>query len=502
MSGRFFKRPRRTQSTIRSNTLPSDRDPDILGTPGVPLFYQMPLIWAEQYPDAEMFNSRGTLGESVLYPIGPDALKDLFATNGYDFVKPTGTQEYLAHALGFGKGILTAEGNEHRELRRKMQPSFKINNIRALYADMWRKAGSLVRHMAEEAKAQGQVDVHRWTSKFGLDTVGVGALSREFQALEMDKFHPIAEAYAQALGSDRKTWRYFKTSIMLPQWVVRRIYPKHAKVVAQRARFLREQGRGIYDAAKTGLLTKQTGAQSILDGIIREPDLDRELVVDNILSLIAAGHESSAASISWTCHLLTLPENLKYQQSLREDLLEHLPPLNENTNWNLPPAVLRYIVEDSPLFNAICEESLRLFPPVPAAIRHATRQTTIAGTEIPKGTIVVAMPWAINRNPQYWGEDAEVFRPERWIDKTEDGALRANKHGGATSNFSVATFLHGPHACMGKDFNRAEMKCALAAIFSRFAVERSEGCGRDVHVTGHVTIKPKGGLSLELVPLK
>lgn len=225
--------------------------------------------------------------------------------------------------------------------------------------------------------------------------------------------------------------------------------------------------------------------------MIREPGLNRELVVDNILTLIAAGHETSAASITWACHLLTLPENIEYQNSLREDLLAHLPVPNGDSDWSMPPSTLRHMIEKSLLLNAICEECLRLFPPVPAAIRRAARQTMIAGTEIPMGTILIAMPWAINRNPRYWGEDAEMFKPGRWIDKTEDGKLRANKHGGSTSNFCSATFLHGPHACMGKDFNRAEMKCALAAIFSRFIVERSEGCGSKVHITGHVTIKPK-----------
>jgi cytochrome P450 len=112
------------------------------------------------------------------------------------------------------------------------------------------------------------------------------------------------------------------------------------------------------------------------------------------------------------------------------------------------------------------------------------------------------MPWVINRNPRYWGEDAAEFRPERWITQTEDGTIRANKHGGAASNYNEATFLHGPHACIGRDLNRAELRCALAAIFSRFKVERSDGFTGKVNITGYITIKPKGGLHVKLTPIK
>lgn len=91
----------------------------------------------------------------------------------------------------------------------------------------------------------GEVDIREWTSKFGLDIIGVGALSKDFQALGMMELHPIANAYAHALGADRKTWRYFITSIVLSQRVVRCIYPKHAQLIARRAQFLRERGHEI-----------------------------------------------------------------------------------------------------------------------------------------------------------------------------------------------------------------------------------------------------------------
>jgi cytochrome P450 len=449
-----------------------------------------------------MFNSRGRLGHAELYPVGPQALKDLFSTNAYDFVKPAGMKEYMSHAFAFGRGLLTVEGPEHNELRRKIQPAFKKNNIRALYPKMWQKAGILTSKLAEEMKTEGKVDISTWLLKFGLDVIGIGALSHEFHALERKGLHPVAEASAAATADDWEGWRYYATSMVLPQWALRHIYPKHAKIVARRAQFLRKTGQEIYEAGKSRLQDKALSKESILGEMIREPGLNRESVVDNILTFIGAGHDTSVASMTLACHLLTLPENIKYQQILRDDLRAYLPELSDNHDWNPAPSALRHAFEESPFLNAICEEALRLFPPVPTAVRRAVRQTTIDGTEVPKGTFVIVLPWAINRNPRYWGEDAAEFRPERWITQTADGKMRANKHGGAASNFNEATFLHGPHACIGRDLNRAELRCALAAIFSRFKVERSDGFTGKVNITGYITIKPKGGLHVKLTPIK
>jgi cytochrome P450 len=449
-----------------------------------------------------MFNSRGRLGHAELYPVGPQALKDLFSTNAYDFVKLGGTKEYMSHAFAFGRGLLTIEGTEHRDLRRKIQPAFKKNNIRALYPSMWQKADVLASKLAEEMDTEGTVDITTWLLKFGLDVIGIGALSHEFHALEMKELHPFAEAIVAATADDWENWRYFATSLILPQWALRHVYPKYAKIVTRRAQFFRKTGQEIYEAGTTRLRDKSLSKESILGDIIREPELNRESVVDNILTFMGAGHDTSVASMTLAFYLLTLPENIKYQQILRDDLRAYLPELNENHDWNPAQPALRHALEEAPFLNAICDEVLRLFPPVPTTVRRAVHRTTINGTEVPKGTFIIVLPWVINRNPRYWGEDAAEFRPERWITQSEDGTIRANKHGGAASNYNEATFLHGPHACIGRDFSRAEMKCALAAIFSRFKVEKSDASTGKVDITGFITMKPKRSLHVTLTPIK
>lgn len=457
------------------------------------------LKWAKERPDVEMFNSRGRFGESVLYPIGPAALKDLFATNAYDFVKPDGLRGYLSQVIGFG--LITIEGPEHKMQRKGIFPSFNIKRIRALYPVMWQKAGILVNCIDKEMEKNGQVNVGEWASRFAFDIIGVGALSRDFNALTIKDFHPVAQSFARILDPDRSMLHHLVYSIISPQWLVRLLRPQASSVFFKEASFLRKAGEDLYDSEKARSVDKETDDKNILGTIIRDSDLSRDRVVDNILTFIGAGHETSASSITWACHLLSLPENLKYQQLLRDEVRENFPTVDGSSDWDASMADLQPCIETLPYLNGICEEVLRMFPTVPATLREPIRNTTIAGTAIPKGTLIAVFPWAINRNPKFWGEDADEFRPDRWIEKTAEGKLRANKTGGAISNFCEATFLHGPRACIGREFARSELKCALAALFGRFNVERLPGDSGKVRIAGQVTIRPSEPLMLKMTPI-
>jgi cytochrome P450 len=155
------------------------------------------------------------------------------------------------------------------------------------------------------------------------------------------------------------------------------------------------------------------------------------------------------------------------------------------------------VLESLPLLHAVCNETLRLYPTIPSTVRVATRDTTINSQHIPKGTRIQIVPWAINRSPHLWGPNATEFCPERWIDK--DG--HANNSGGATSNYSNVTFLHGPRSCIGEKFAKSELK-ALVAVFCRsFHMEMAD-LSEVAEPAGVITTKPKNGMRLRLRALE
>lgn len=200
-------------------------------------------------------------------------------------------------------------------------------------------------------------------------------------------------------------------------------------------------------------------------------------------------HETTSSAFTWVTYLLATHPDV--QTRLREEVQANMPD-------SLPEVDIANVLESLPLLNAVCNETIRLYPTVPLTIRDAIRDTSILGQFVPRGTSVHLVPWATNRNPQFWGEDAAEFRPERWIDP-ETG--KPNKTGGSSSNYNILTFLHGPRSCIGKDFAIAEMRCLVAAFVAAFEMELAdpnEVCAP----YGVVTTKPKNGMNLRLTPVK
>jgi cytochrome P450 len=179
----------------------------------------------------------------------------------------------------------------------------------------------------------------------------------------------------------------------------------------------------------------------------------------------------------------------EYQTRLREEIRTQIPSgISPITHQDL---------ESLPLLNGVCQEVLRLYPTVPATIRESVRDTVVAGKHVPKGTRVILCPYAINRCPLFWGDNGEEFLPERWIDTDKNGKQVPNNNGGASTNFAQITFLHGPRACIGKDFARAELRCAVAGVVGRFRFEMQDP-KQEIHIAGAVTTKPVEGMNLRM----
>lgn len=194
-------------------------------------------------------------------------------------------------------------------------------------------------------------------------------------------------------------------------------------------------------AAGVSLETKaetfQLRRADILSNLVLANELDDATLAHESLTMLGAGHETTSSSLSWAAVLLS--QNQDIQDKLREEIRAHLP------SPNLSETVSLAQIEKMPLLNAVCHETLRLYPTVPFSARTAVHSTTLGDITLRKGTQVWLPIWSINRTPKLWGEDAEVFNPSRWI---TNGAF--NNNGGVKSNYSLLTFLHGPRSCIGQ----------------------------------------------------
>lgn len=179
-----------------------------------------------------------------------------------------------------------------------------------------------------------------------------------------------------------------------------------------------------------------------------------EEMIDQLLTFIVAGHETTAQTLSWAIYYLC--KHPYTQDRLRSEVLTHLPALRTDQPVDSTG------FDDLPYLQAVCNETLRLRPVVPMLYRQAAEPTSIRGHYIPRGTVIAMSPWIMNRAQRFWGQNADSFDPQRWIDH------KGLTQGGQDTKYSFMTFSHGPRACVGQAFARAELSALIAAIIGTF----------------------------------
>lgn len=444
------------------------------------------LKWFHQHPDADVVVMRTPLGRCVTFPASPDAMRDIVGTNSYHWQKPWGIRAFLGRVIGFG--LIMSEGDAHKMQRKALTPAFNIKNIRALYPLMWEKTTVLIDQLKAENEKQGWSEISHWASRLTLDIIGPAALSRDFDTMRSDH-DPVAEAFGDILDPSPELVTFMVSNLIFPQWFMTRLPVRANKIIRQQCAQLRQLCRGILDEKHDSLKQAEEGKSvvneedDILKNIITSGQFNDDEVIDQMLTFLAAGHETTASALTWCIYMLSEEKNKDVQRRLREEIRS-----------NVSNPVSSSMLESLPLLNGVCEETFRLYPTVPLTIREAKQDTVVGGVAVPKGTEALIVPYAINRHPQFWGADAEEFVPERWIDKTPEGS-RVNKHGGAHSNFCEMTFLHGARACIGRDFAKAELRCAVAGLIGCLEFDLCDPKA-EVVIGGTVTTKPVGGLKI------
>jgi cytochrome P450 len=227
-------------------------------------------------------------------------------------------------------------------------------------------------------------------------------------------------------------------------------------------------------------LGKGVTDRDILSVALESGGFSDDDLVNQMMTFLVAGHETTASSLVWSVYLMC--KHPEIQERLRAEIHSHLPNLLDGES-----TITSTDIDCLPYLNAVCSEVLRLFPPVSLTVRETVRDTTILGHVLPKGTSIIIPPWAVNTSKALWGSNSTEFDPGRWT-----GTGKANT-GGAESNYSFLTFLHGPRSCIGQAFAKAELACLLAAWIGTF--ETTLGDPKFVpEIRGGISAKPHGGL--------
>ncbi|KAI4717520.1 cytochrome P450 monooxygenase [Aureobasidium sp. EXF-10727] len=432
--------------------------------------------WMREIPNDGLIYYRTLFNTEWLVLTTPKALSDALTTKSYDLIKPPIIVGSLTRILG-ASGILLTENEEHKHQRKNLLPAFQYRHVKNLYPVFWEKARDMILAIDKELsekKSGGPdpsniVSVDHWTSRATLDIIGLAGIGKSFNAIE-DETNELYQSYQTIFAQDRQARILGVLNTFFPFWLVRKLpFPRNYQIVKAQSMLqkmcldLIGQKRAKSAAAEKEGSKESFDDMDILGIALKSGGFSDQGIIDQLMTFLAAGHETTATAMTWA--LLALCKHPDVDQ-------------------------IAYL-------QAVMNEVLRVYTPVPATFRVAQRDTTICNQFVPKGTMVLTSSVGTNHLPTLWGNDCDEFNPDRWLD--ESG--RANTSGGAESNYANMTFSHGPRGCIGASFAKGEFACLLAAwVLAYDSVLVNEDM--NVEKTPGIVSRIKDGLDVKLTPLQ
>jgi len=199
---------------------------------------------------------------------------------------------------------------------------------------------------------------------------------------------------------------------------------------------------------------------------------------DEVLTMLTAGHETTANALTWTLYLLSVHPDVGRKVAAE---LDAVLAGNAPSTQDLPR--LAYL-------DRVLSESMRLYPPVWGVARSAERDEVLGGFQIPKGSYVVFSPYVTHRHRGYW-DNPEGFDPDRFSPKR----VAARKEAGWPKHAYIP-FSTGPRKCIGDHFARMEALIILATVLQQFSPALASG--HRVELEPSVTLRPKNGMPMVL----
>lgn len=377
-------------------------------------------------------------------------------------------------------------------------PAFAYRHVKDLYPVFWQKSTKLVKALMSVAQKEGKesvksiddaatVQIASWFSRATLDIIGSAGMGHEFDSMD-NPDTKINVTYRNVFSPSRQQRTMALMGLFLPQWFLRALPVAHNNKIVESSNTIKEVCRELIRKKQEKLDQKEQRVDvDILSVALESGGFSEEDLVNQMMTFLAAGHETTASALTWAFYLLCLHPAV--QTRLREEIRANLPPLDDSET------VTAASLDNCHYLHSVCNEVLRLYSPVPITLREAGRDTSILGQYVPKGTKIIMSPWAVNTATSLWGPDADEFNPDRWM-----GPGRANS-GGAESNYAFLTFLHGPRSCIGQAFAKAEFACLVAAVVGRFELKNSEKDFK-LNIKGGITAKPRDGLIVRIKPLE
>ena len=384
---------------------------------------------------------------------GPSDVETVLVKNHHGFKKNTFFWRHVTAI--FGKGLLTSEGEFWHRQRRLAAPAFAGQRLASYGAIMVRHTSRVVERWKPDAARDFHADM------MGL-TLGIAAKALFDSEVEED-----VAAMDKAVNAltDQIAVRFARPFVIpdvvpLPGHIRYRRALRRVESVVQR--IIRERRSDRQDKGDLLSMLMQARDEN------GDPMPDRQLR-DEAVTLLLAGHETTALALSWTVYLLGQHPDVEARLSAEIEAVLGSRAVS---------------VEDLPRLrftDQVVTEAMRLYPPAWAIGREAVEECEIGGYPVPVGTTILMSPWVIHRHQRYFDEPAK-FQPDRW-----SGDLARQ-----LPRFAYLPFGGGPRICIGNRFATMEAVLILATVMQRFRLHLLRE--REVVPFPSITLRPKGGI--------
>lgn len=398
----------------------------------------------------------GPFGGDFIFLLEPDVLKQALLEDAEEYF-PRRYSVPLFNVLELDRGIVYEQGQRHRRQKRLCVPSFEQSRsmssfLSAVQDETDVLSAEWTQRAAQSSPPSLRLDLYKEMRRLTLSvilrvTFGLGEAGREFRE---------AGALSATIGSYLETIVATANEIP-PLWsispslspnyrrVTGELLPRLRSLVAEVIRERRAtKGFEEGDAAAAG------NRADLLSVLVRDGNLSDADIQFVLFDLVIAGSDTTASTIAAALFLLHEP---RHEAALRR--MRH-----EAAGVDVLSLKLEQVRERLPYATAVAREVLRLYPPVPFVGRTSVADTSLGGLEVPSGGTLCFSPYALGRDPQSWGEGADDFDPQRWLD---DPA-----RGGAPSSFCWLPFGAGPRGCLGTRLGLTEVVIGVALLVQRF----------------------------------
>ena len=399
------------------------------------------------------------LGEHLYVLTHPETIVEVMHAHGRETMKGRGLQG--AKAI-LGNGLLTSEGETHLRQRRLVQPAFHRDRLRS-YADVMVTASS--RRAAQWADGQA-LDMSDDMATLTFEIVGRTLFGADLRGDAAD----VGTALDEVLGGLGQRLILGPAILRIPTARRRAALQASAQLDAIVQRMIDEHRAHGDDSDMLGMLIAAAE-----DG----EGMTDEQVRDEAMTLVLAGHETTAMTLSWTWLLLAqhsgqrawLDEELDTVLGDREPTLDDYPHLHRT--------------------RAVIAESLRLYPPAWIMGRRLLADVQVDEWLLPAGAITLASPWISHRDHRWW-DRARTFDPTRWL--TDSGEFDESAPGQPRGAWFP--FGWGNRRCIGEAFAWMEATLVLATLAKDWRAELV--AGRSITPTPAVTLRPEPGIPMVL----